>query len=404
MRVLFLSPVGVIGGAERVLLDLLASLGREGGVDARLCALADGPLLDAARGLGVPTHALEMPRAWADFGESGLSRGGTLRALSRAGGALGGAGGFLSALRAQFSSFRPDLVHSNGVKTHWLASLLVPRRVPVVVHVHDYLSERKISKYLVGTLKRRSATLVANSASVASDIQILGWKGALATIPNGIDLDRFTPGAGDAAWLARAAAMPAPRPGEITCALVATYADWKGQDVAIRALGELQTLDPELACRLYVVGGPIYRTRGSQFALEDLRALALAHGVADRVGFVPFQEDTPKVYRSVDVVVHASRRREAFGLTIAEAMASGRPVVVSRTGGAAELFIEGESALGFSPGDSAGLARALRRLASEPDLRARLASEARKKAERDFDRARLGREFGALYRNLEVSS
>ena len=127
MRVLFLSPVGVIGGAERVVLDLLASLAGERGIDARLCALGGGPLVDAARGLGVHTEVLEMPQAWADFGESGLSRGGTLRALSRASAAIGGASEFLRAFRAQFSSFRPDVVHSNGVKTHWLASLLVPQ-------------------------------------------------------------------------------------------------------------------------------------------------------------------------------------------------------------------------------------------------------------------------------------
>jgi glycosyltransferase involved in cell wall biosynthesis len=400
MRVLFLSPVGVIGGAERVLLDLLASLRGEAGVEARLCALARGPLVDAARSLGVVTEVVEIPQAWADFGESGLSRGGSLRVLARTSTALRGASEFLSRLRGQLSSFRPDVVHSNGVKTHWLASLLVPRKVPLVVHVHDYLSERKISRFLVGALKRRRAVLVANSASVASDIRSLGWKAELTTILNGIDLDRFSPGEGDSAWLAREAGMSQPRPGEICVALVATYADWKGQDVAISALSELCRSRPDLSCRLYVVGGPIYKTKGSQFALGDLRALAAAHGVEARVGFVPFQEDTPKVYRSVDLVIHASRRREAFGLTIAEAMACGKPVIVSCTGGAAELFQEGESALGFAPGDTSGLAKALGRLIADAPLRARLGNSARFKAERDFDRSRLGREFATLYTRL----
>src|SRR4051812_6736193 len=70
-------------------------------------------------------------------------------------------------------------------------------------------------------------------------------------------------------------------------------------------------------------------------------------------GFVPFQARVEAVYRALDVVVHASTRPEPFGLTIAEAMACGRPLVAARAGGAAELFEDEVEALGL-PEVSAG--------------------------------------------------
>src|SRR5205085_8086358 len=135
--------------------------------------------------------------------------------------------------------------------------------------------------------------------------------------------------------------LPRAVPGTLRVGLVATYARWKGQEVFLDAAGRLAAGRPELPVRFYVVGGPVYQTRGSQFSEGELRRLAAQRGLADRVGFVGFREDTAPVYRALDVVVHASTRPEPFGLTVVEAMACGRPVIVSRAGGAAELFTPG---------------------------------------------------------------
>ena len=111
-----------------------------------------------------------------------------------------------------------------------------------------------------------------------------------------------------------------------------------------------------------------------------------------RVGFIPFQADPADVFRSLDVVVHASTHPEPFGRTIVEGMACGRPVIVSQAGGASELFTDGVDALGFLPGDAGSLASAIRRLATDPASRARLGSAARLTASERFDRRRMGRE------------
>ena len=187
---------------------------------------------------------------------------------------------------------------------------------------------------------------IAISEAVARDAGAI-LKGVPVTVVyNAVDTAQFVPGPGDGAWLDRLAGLPAAGDGTIRVGLVATYARWKGQDLFLRAIGHMQSVRP---ARFYIVGGPIYKTKGSQFSHSELRDLACELGVADRLGFVPFQADTADAYRALDVVVHASTHPEPFGRTIVEAMACSRPTVVSRAGGAAELFTDGEDALGWRP-------------------------------------------------------
>ena len=134
------------------------------------------------------------------------------------------------------------------------------------------------------------------------------------------------------------------------------WSGWAGGDLRqlegagrfLDALARLPAAGPPV--RGYIVGGPIYATAGSQFTRDELERRAAANGLAGRVGFVPFQTDPADVYRMLDVAVHASTRPEPFGLTIAEAMGCGKPVVVSAAGGAAELFTPGHDGLGHTPG------------------------------------------------------
>jgi glycogen synthase len=59
---------------------------------------------------------------------------------------------------------------------------------------------------------------------------------------------------------------------------------------------------------------------------------------------------------------------EALGMTALEAMASGRPLVASRTGGLGELFTHGQQGYYVEPGDVEGLADALQKLLEDPEF------------------------------------
>ena len=135
--------------------------------------------------------------------------------------------------------------------------------------------------------------------------------------------------------------------------------------------------------------------------MDEIRALARECGLADHVGFTGFVERPAAVLRSLDVVVHASTQPEPFGLVIAEGMACGRAVIVSRAGGAVELVEDGVTALTHAPGDVDGLAAAIESCASNPELRRQLGSRARQAAVRLFDPRVFAQAFVDLYRHVQ---
>jgi glycosyltransferase involved in cell wall biosynthesis len=169
-------------------------------------------------------------------------------------------------------------------------------------------------------------------------------------------------------------------------------ARWKGHEVFLRAIAELPA-PLRSRVRAYVIGGAIYGTRGSQLSVDELRASGERLGVSDCVGFTGFVDDVAPAIRSLDIVVHASTEPEPFGLAIIEAMACGKPVIVSAAGGAAEIAELCGGAILHPPGDSRALAGCIERLASNPSERASLGAAGRASAERSFRRTRLADEI-----------
>lgn len=404
-RPLLLNPSATVGGAERVLLDLVAELGRQRpGWRPVVLAGADGPLLDEARRLGAEAVALPMPGAVARLGDWAARGGGRARLAARLALASPAVALYALRLRRALARLAPDLVHTNGFKMHALGAVCAPAGVPVVWHLHDYPGRRPAMARLLARLGGRAAAAIANSESVAADARaVLGTGGRRPAPPvtavlNGVDLDRFRPpepaagpGGGTADLDALAGLPPAP-PGTVRVGLVATLARWKGHEVFLRALARLAAGpagggEPP-PVRGYVIGGALYATGGSQTSADELEALAGRLGLGDRVGFTGFVPDAAAALRALDVAVHASTEPEPFGLAIAEAMASGRAVVVAAAGGAAELIRDGVDALAHPPGDDAALAARIAALAADPELRRRLGAAARATAERRFDRRR----------------
>jgi len=182
---------------------------------------------------------------------------------------------------------------------------------------------------------------------------------------------------------------PAP-PGTRRVGLPATFARWKGHEVFLRALAGLKRTD----VRGFVIGGPVYQTGDSQWSTGELRDRIVALGLEGRVGATGFVADMPAVYRALDVVVHASTRPEPFGLVIPEAMACGRLVMATRTGGAAELFEHGVNAVGMDVADVPTMIATLENLLADPDRRAVIAGRARDHVVARFGRQRFAAALG----------
>ena len=406
MKILYLNPKAQLGGAERSLLDVMTEV-RALRPDWKLSLIAgeDGPLLGVAREIGVAARAIEYPIGLAQFGDSALanSSGGAMRTAKFVAG-LGRAGvaamSHVPQLRSAISAERPDVVHSNGFKAHVLAAWAAPESVPIIWHVRDYVGNRPAMSRLLAMHSHRCAVAVTNSRSVADDLRA-ACPQILKTVPiyNGIDLDTFNP-VGASADLDGLAALTTSDSAVVRVGLLATMAQWKGHEIFLRALAMLPS---ELPVRGYVIGGSLYSTRGSQADIAQLRRVADTLSLNGNVGFTGFVNDPAAAIRALDIVVHASTSPEPFGRVIAEAMACGKPVIMTAAGGALEIVTSGQDAIAIAPGDASALADSIRQLACAAPLRAQLGAAARKTAEHRFDRVRMAHELIPIYEELDAS-
>lgn len=397
MKIVFLSPSGELGGAETALLEMLAAI-REKRPDWTLAIIAasTGPLISKAAPYAHAV-ALPFPKPLARIGEWG-ARGSTASGLRLGAGLLTTsipAVSYARRLAQRLGESRPDIIHSNGVKMHLFGARVRPRGSKLVWHLHDYPASRRLSARLLSSQLHRCDAMLANSESVAAEARhMFAPRVAVHTVYNSVDLARFNP-SGPRADIDALAGLPPLDPDGVRVGLVGTFARWKGHGVFLEALARLRGL---VNVRGYIVGSAIYQTDASQYSREELGARADALGVRDHVGFTGRADDVSSVLRALDIVVHASTEREPFGLVIAEAMACGRPIIVSRAGGAAEIAQAG--ALFHEPGNSGELAARVRELAADPVRRAQLGREGREAAVRLFSRTRLGDTLIPVYQAL----
>jgi D-inositol-3-phosphate glycosyltransferase len=208
--------------------------------------------------------------------------------------------------------------------------------------------------------------LVANTRVEADELVRLyaADEAKVATVPPGVDLERFAPGNPKAAR----AALGIP-PDAVVLAFAGRIQPLKAPDVLLRAAAELLLRDPMLRSRLRVllVGGPsgsgLDQPRG-------LQQLAGQLGIADLVHFLPPQRGSAltTVFQAADVVAVPSHN-ESFGLVALEAQACGTPVVAAAVGGLPVAVQDGKSGLLVPSHDPAAWADALGRLALRPALR-----------------------------------
>ena len=396
MRILYLNPVGKLGGAEALLLDLLASMKEtkpEWTLD--LILSEDGIVAGRASALGIGVHVVAMPEAMARLGEYRTGRRWTLpwRMLQ----ALPAGLLYHRRLRRQISRLKPDVLHSNGFKMHLLSLWSRPDGTPVLWHIHDFVGSRPVMARLLSRFAPRCSAAVTNSEHVRNDLRALCPNLAATTVFNAVDLDEFCP-SGPVCNLDSLCGFP-PAEHVVRIGLLATMARWKGHTVFLEALARIPRTVP---VRAYIIGDAIYQSDNSQWRLGELRLIADRLGVADRLGFTGFVARPSEAIRALDIVVHASTEPEPFGLAIAEGMACGKAVIASSAGGPKEFLQDQVNGLMHKAGDSEDLRRKIEFLVGDAGFRDRLGREARASAIRLFDRRRLASQMIPVYEGMRT--
>jgi GT2 family glycosyltransferase/glycosyltransferase involved in cell wall biosynthesis len=155
-------------------------------------------------------------------------------------------------------------------------------------------------------------------------------------------------------------------PGRVRFGFVGSAIPSKGVHVLAEAFRLLN--DPQASLAVHGAFVPYHGDAGYEGRVRAILGPAAADAL--RGAFAP--RDLGRVLADIDVLVVPSLWEENAPLTVQEAFLARRPVIVSGHGGLAEVVRDGVDGLHVAPGDAAALARVMKRLLEEPDLRARL--------------------------------
>jgi glycosyltransferase involved in cell wall biosynthesis len=272
---------------------------------------------------------------------------------------------------------RPTLVNAHA-PVPGLADLTarLARSCPFVLtyHTGPMTKNRLAHELLVSSYQRfvlprtihRAIAVITPSDYVRSTLPAAP-QGPTVTIHPGVDLDRFTPG-------------PADRSDTPARALFVGSLDkaarYKNLPSLLHALRLLKNAGHEIPLTV----------AGDGDARPGHEALARSLGLADQVRFAGNLTDEALVtaYQQATFKVLPTLF-DSFATVLAEAMACGRPVIATDTGGIPELVEHGNNGLLVPPGDHEKLATAIGTLATDTGLRRRLATGARTTATERLD-------------------
>ncbi|MFE3375043.1 glycosyltransferase [Streptomyces anulatus] len=299
--------------------------------------------------------------------------------------------GEVAAARRIVRASRPHVVHAHSAKAGLAGRIAVRGRVPTVFQPHAWSFEAvggRTAELALGWERfgaRWADHILCVSESERRTGQEAGIAARWSVIHNGIDLDRFRPGGSGDRAEARASLPLLEGVGQdaplVVC--VGRLTRQKGQDVLLRAWRRM----PDAGARLVLVGdGP------DRDGLEE----AAPPGVL----FTGSCEDVRPWIRAADVLVLPSRW-EGMALAPLEAMACGRPVVMTDVNGARESLPPGhEDHCLVPPEDPAALAAALTALLTDPELREALSLRALRHTRASFDVRRTAEAVAGLYQEL----
>ena len=165
----------------------------------------------------------------------------------------------------------------------------------------------------------------------------------------------------------------------VRCIIVGRLDLWKGQRVAVQAVGQL--LSEGYAIALSVVGGPLF---GKEAYEADLRSLIKDMNAQHSITLLGHRADAAALLKNADIAIHASTTPDPLPGVVLEAMAAGCAVVASAGGGVPEMIEDGVTGLLTPMGDAAALAASLRRLCDDPEFARSLADAGAAKVRKEF--------------------
>lgn len=275
-----------------------------------------------------------------------------------------------------------DAVHLHGFSQKSVLVILLARLLgkKVIITIHTAGSDEPAGVRRLGRLAywcySHADRFLAISAAMADNYRAAGLPAdRLSVVPNGLDVGRFRPAAvGERDAGCREFGLD---PALKWVAFVGFFSREKNPDLLFNAWITLPPTAREGSGLVFAGATESKYHEVDPTLAQQIRAEADRLGVLDRVRFLGEVSGIERLYRAADVLAMPSTR-EAFGMVLVEAMASGLLVVATRIPGVTDTIVdEGVTGLLVPPLDSGALALALERCLADPAWAAAVGARAR---------------------------
>ncbi len=246
-----------------------------------------------------------------------------------------------------------DIVHARSRAPAWPAHAAAKAtNRPFLTTYHGIYNAKSGAKRRYNAIMARGDLIIANSEyTKAHVIKQHGTDPALIrVIPRGVDMRVFDPKIiSDDNILAQKQAWGLNNEAKIIL-LPARLTRWKGQLVAIEALSRL-----DKDWHLVLMGD----AQGREKYVGELNQVIGELGLSNRVKLPGHSSNVPAALMAAQIVIAPSIEPEAFGRTVAEAQAMGKPVIAAAHGGPLETVLEDRTGKLVPPSDPSALAKAV---------------------------------------------
>lgn len=286
---------------------------------------------------------------------------------------------------------RPDIIHVNGSQDHWtmaVANGMSGRSAPLLRTRHNTytvaangpnrLLNRRLTDFQIVVCESVRQTLARHPAFHAD---------RLCAIHNGVDANLYRPDP-EARRKARYEFGCGER--DIVCGIVARLVPAKGHAFLFQAVAALKENLPDL--RILVFGQGVLES--------ELRHMADSLGISSRTRFEGFRNDMHYCVQAFDIGAQPSIDCDTSSFSMKEQMAAGIPVIASDYGGLGEIIDDGAEGMLVPAGTVPPIIEALRKLASDPGLRATMGARARERVLAEFSQEVFVRRTAKTYHRL----
>jgi glycosyltransferase involved in cell wall biosynthesis len=278
------------------------------------------------------------------------------------------------------------------MRTNAIASAMrVFGRRPWIAHVHGWLGQTHHGRWRLyeavdRQLVRTADRVLVGSRAAQDEVRRFGAK-HVHVVSNAVTLPKDDPQGDQHAAAIRAEIGAAD--GALILGVVGRLHPGKGHEFFLRALAAL--IEERLNVHGLIIGeGPDG---------DRLRELAKTLGIADKVTFTGFVDDSSRYLFAIDIVAVPSLK-DSLPLTALEAMSFGRPVVASCAGDLPLLIDDGDNGFVIPIGHHKALADKLRVLVGDEPLRRRMGAAGRQRIIDGFSAETMARGLEAQYASV----